>query len=280
MRDLKRLHTGFCRAASVRMSGELRSFVELEVIDLDQGPWQELYGHVPQPAVYGVVQAESVGKPLVIAAEAGEMSLLLDVMLGGSAGGLASRTKFTDIDMSLIRKVVVGLCTDLGDQWQRVSDETLVLRSLETEQFAANVVPPSEPSVSITIMLRLGAMSATLSVLCPYGSIKHLLGDLAHGSYRLGADRRVEPASPADGLAGTEVEVRAEVLEQYLTCGELTQLEVGQQLLLPAGWEESVALRTGDEAVYRTRPGRFGNQRAIEVIEAWVSDDEEPHPIS
>src|SRR5262249_6078582 len=54
-RRIARGHDSFCRAVSTLLSAEVRTAVELEVVNVDQQTWSSAVGEIPQPSLLAVI---------------------------------------------------------------------------------------------------------------------------------------------------------------------------------------------------------------------------------
>src|SRR5207237_8799783 len=67
-RRIERGHDSFCRGAATQLSAELRSAVELEVLNIGQYTWASALDDVPQPSLYAVVETQPLGSKLLVSA--------------------------------------------------------------------------------------------------------------------------------------------------------------------------------------------------------------------
>src|SRR3954463_14523085 len=58
LRPIERAHEGFCRTTAMRLGGETRTEMELEVVDLAQLTWMAALSELPASSIYGIVKLE------------------------------------------------------------------------------------------------------------------------------------------------------------------------------------------------------------------------------
>ena len=73
-RRLERAHESFCRTAGQRLSTELLTPIELEVLSLDQLTWSTAIGQIPQPSICATIECRPLGTQVLMTAE---LSLML-----------------------------------------------------------------------------------------------------------------------------------------------------------------------------------------------------------
>jgi flagellar motor switch protein FliM len=269
-RRFERAHEIFCRTASTRLSAELRSPVELEVINVEQMTWSAAVGTVPLPSIFAVVQTSPLETAFLVCAEQALVFGFIERLIGGAGPEAAVKRGLTDIEAALARRIFSGLLEQLSLVWQEAFGLDLSLVELESQVANVELAPPSDPTIVLTIETRGERSSSTVSLLVPYRSIASVAGRLS-GQY---ADFAEAPEVDAElgaaletAIGAVDVEARAEVGSIDLTVGEVLALREGDVLRLGALADAGVELYVGHAALYHAKPGRSGNRRAVEITE-------------
>jgi flagellar motor switch protein FliM len=267
-RRISRGHESFCRTAQAQLSAEFRTAVQLEVLNLDQQTWASALGEIPQPSLSAVL-ATAAGARLLLTLEKPATMTLVERLLGGSSEASTLNRDLTDIETALATRVFGMVVAPLSRTWQELLGTELTLEGLETQQSNLQLAPSSEPTLSVTMELQMERVSATMTLLIPHRAIEPLLEQLSHGQfgehYDGTADEEVEQLVRT-ALRGVEVEVRAEIGSRELTVDELLALAPGDVVkLAPA--TSGGTLYADNVAIHRTRPGRSGNRRAVEILD-------------
>jgi len=269
-RRVERAHETFCRTASTRMSAELRSPIEFEVINIEQLTWSAALGDVPQPSMFGVLATKPADTAVLLAMETPLIYRLIERLIGGSGQTQAQERPLTEIEIALARRVWVSLLEQLSVVWGELFGLRLELVALESQVANVELAPPSEPTIVITIEVRGPHASSTVSVLVPYRAIAGVADRLAGQFADLGeaphADEAVGQAVRT-AVGTVEVEVRAEVGSVELTIADVLALAPGDVLKLGTPASAGVYLCAGDVRLHRARPGKSGSQRAVEIVE-------------
>jgi flagellar motor switch protein FliM len=267
-RRLRRGHESFARAASTQLSAELRTPVELEVINVDQQTWTSALGEIPQPSLFAIVETAHGSRTLLSIEQASVMTMI-ERVLGGTAQGPQAVRELTEIEVALARRIFSTVVGQLSRTWEDLMQTPLSLADMETQLQNIQLAPSSEPTLAITIELRTEGTSSTLTILLPHRSIESVLEHLSTGHYGDAAD--VSPDAQTeeavrDALRGIAVEVRAEIGSLELTVDEVVALSVGDVVRLgPAS--AGGTLYADSVPIHRTKPGRNGNRRAVEILE-------------
>jgi len=260
-------HARFCRDAAIRLSSELRSPVELAVIDVDQLTWAAAMREAATPAILAVVTIEPGGGSILLCVPEPLMLVMIERLLGGVPDATPAPRSLSEIDAALGRRVFDVLVESLSAAWSEFLGLRLGLASVEPQHANVELGPPSEATLVVTIEGRdQSGTSGTIALLIPYSSISPAAARLA------GKSQGGEETAPRAGggamrtaIGAIGVELRAEVGAKMLTLGEVLALGVGDVLRLgPTGTE---GLFGGGERLHRIRPGRAGNRRAVQIVD-------------
>lgn len=267
-RRFERAHATFCRDASVFLSTELRSSIELEVINSSQLTWSGALEEVPKPSVQCVGRCSPGDALVLLCLEEGLVLRMLERMLGGDYAEMPSSRELTPVDTALACRLVEGLLGTLSTAWQELLGLNVEFVQLGLHNTSLEYLPPYEPTLAMTIEARNKSVSSTMALLVPYAAIEPGIKRLDSSAPQLppGAPAASESAAAMGGALGTVgVEVRAEVGAVGLTIADVLALGEGDVVRLgPAGRAELVV---GETPLHQVRPGLSGNRRAIQIVE-------------
>jgi flagellar motor switch protein FliM len=267
-RRIGRGHDSFCRAVQSQLSAELRMTVALEVASVEQQTWSVAVNELPPLSLYAIVSTTG-GLPILLSVEYTAVTTMIEVLLGGTGSNTRGERDLTEIEVALATRIFLTIVTQLSRTWQELLSTDLMLSGVETQQSNIQLAPQSEPTLTIAMELQIEELAATATLIVPYRSVEPLLGQLPGGHY--GDGRDPEPDAEVEqllrsALRGVSVEVRAEVGSRQLTVDEVLALQPGEVVRLgPA--VAGATIYADAVPIYRARPGRSANRRAIEVLE-------------
>ena len=278
-------HAAFCRSMSLRLSTELRTSIEFEVVNSAQLTWAAALRDVPQPSILAVAASgprkrrrgddtpEEPAPPVtetsfLISVEQPLLYRMIERLIGGGTTDTVIDRGLTEIELGLARRIFGSLLTQLSVVWQELLGVGLRLVDIESQNVSVELAAPSDPTLVLTMAAHDRAGSATISLLVPYASI-------AAATKRLGgrSGENDESTKPGDesveamrsAMGNVDVELRAEVGAVSLTIGEVLALRIGDVLKLGQAGSEGVYL--GEKRLNRARPGRSGGRRAIQIVD-------------
>jgi flagellar motor switch protein FliM len=265
-RRLKRSLEAFCRTASTRLSAELRMPLELEVINSTQLTWSNAHAQVVSNSITAVVEARPIGTRLMLALEPALVLGAIELLLGGSEPSEIRERRMTDIDFALARHFCERLCAQLSLIWTDMAELELAVTQLETHLETAQMVPVSEPTLTLTMEARFAGTSTTVALLLPWSAIAPVAERFAARDDA--PDRGAEEIERVRrAVGGVDMTVRAEVASIELPIEQVLALQPGDVLSLGAPAEAGVTLYADKVPVHRAKPGRSGSRRAVQITE-------------
>lgn len=261
---MRRLHEAFCRMAGTRMVGQLRIPMELELIDTSQRTWRDAYMVVSRDACCAMLEIKPYGTTCLMAMEMPLLLLAIDKLLGSDDEEPHER-KLTNIDMAIVSRVIGELTSAMTLTWQDLAEVEFAVTSIENADDAEQAMSASEPTLSIAMEARLGAVSSTVLLLLPHISAQPALAEFAA---RTAADMESDPRVRAmlhHRIGEATVNVRAELGSASMGLHEVLALQPGDAIRLSGPAPGEAELCVDDLVVSRGRAGRAGSKRAIQI---------------
>ena len=118
LRTLSMLHDTFARAASSALSASTRSQINIEMISMEQIPYDEYLRSITSSS-FGIVSLPPLSGQIVCEMENSLVFTLIDKMLGGP-GRPIDRNVITDIERPLVRSIMERMLGALKQAWEQV----------------------------------------------------------------------------------------------------------------------------------------------------------------
>jgi flagellar motor switch protein FliM len=146
-----------------------------------------------------------------------------------------------------------------------VAGLSLKLETVDQHMETAQMVPVSEPTLSLMMEARIGGLSSTLALLVPWSAIAPVADQFAARD-DTGALRSDEEAmSVRQAVGNVEMTVRAEVASITMPIEAVLALKEGDLLRLNAPAAAGITIYADKVPVHIGRPGRSGSRRAVQV---------------
>jgi flagellar motor switch protein FliM len=265
-RRLRRTLEAFCRTASTRISAELRVPLEFELLTSTQLTWANAHTQVPSNSLAAIFECQPIDTRMLLVAESSLVLGAIELFLGGSIndGGVKDR-RMTDIDQALGKHFFERLLAQLTMIWTDVAGLELKLDTVDAHMETAQMVPVSEPTLSLMMEARLLGTSATLALLIPWSAIAPVADSFGAREDTRGNQNEEDRSSVRRAVGNVEMTLRAEVAAVEMPIEAVLALKEGDLLRLNAPASGGVTLYADKVPVKIARPGRSGSRRAVQV---------------
>ncbi|MFQ5543470.1 MAG: flagellar motor switch protein FliM [Nitrospiria bacterium] len=268
MPSLEIINERFARLFQVSMSGFLKKDVEMFPVSVTVPKFGELMRKIPLPSSINVLKMDPLRGHILLILDTKFVYRLIDLYFGGSGQTYVKieGRNFTAIEERVIRKVVEMILIDLEKSWKAVFSVAIShVRAEINPQFAA-IVAPTEVVVTTTFKLEIEDEGGDIFIGLPYPTIEPIREKL-YGGFQ--SDQLEENKKWAERFAAQLFECRlntvAEIGKTTLTVGEVSDLAVGDVIMLNKKAQDDLEIRVAGIPVFKGRPGCHRGNVAYQV---------------
>jgi flagellar motor switch protein FliM len=255
----------FCDTLGSWLETELNAEIELVLTDISQHTWAAAKAQLPADAIAVAVEAESIQRHMLMSVELPLVLQSLECLLGGEASHAPEQRHLTEIDWVLTRGVLDSIVRQLSAAWCEFGGPELVRGDVDIEGDAGVNTPIGEPTLSVTLEVKIDALTSAISLLIPWAAIEPITERIRGGGNQpTGSDPRGAVALRR-GVAGASVLLRAEVGSVQMPIERMLELTPGALVTLEDSSEDGVLLFAEGVSLGRGRPGRSGVRRAVKL---------------
>jgi flagellar motor switch protein FliM len=178
LRTLVFIFEHYARLLSTNLPVYLRKNVQVEVLHSEAATYSEFANALSNPVILGIISAEPLNGNFIIEVADSIGFAMLDRMLGGGGNPLEKSRDFTDIELSILEKILM-ICTEhLIEPWQSVVDITPRLEQIETNSQFAQFISPNEMTSIITMNLKIGTVEGLMNICIPFTCLEDVIDKL------------------------------------------------------------------------------------------------------
>ncbi|MDY6934273.1 MAG: flagellar motor switch protein FliM [Spirochaetota bacterium] len=272
IRTLQMMHETFARLTTTALSAQLRALVSVHVASVDQLTYEEFIRSIPNPTTIAVINMDPLKGSAVLEIDPSITFTIIDKLFGGTGESARISRELTDIELSVMEGIIVRILGNLREAWSNVIDLRPRLGNVETNPQFAQIVPPNDMVVLITLETKVGEVEGMTNLCIPYITIEPIISKLSaqywYSSIRKGATDE-NALIIQNRLETVELQIVAEIGEVEVTMMEVLELNVGDVIKFPdAKINSDMTLRIGGRKKYKCRPGLIGNRIAIQIGES------------
>ncbi|ADG06218.1 flagellar motor switch protein FliM [Kyrpidia tusciae] len=278
LRSLTRIYENYARMLSTYFSAQLRTWMHLDVISVEQLPYEEFIRSMPQLSTLLVVDLAPLSGRWVIGIGPDVAFVMLDRLLGGPGLELAGARAFTEIETTVFERSWSRSLGVLGDAWKGiVEDLRPTLSFIEFNPQFLQIAAPNDTVAVVSVSMRIMETTGLMHIGMPHLTLERLLPKLS-SQHMLGmgqAGRALDPAREEalrERLRAAPVEIRAVLGRTSIDFYDLMHLAAGDVIPLHQSVNRPVEIYVGDRVKYLGRPGVDHGRLAVQITE--IADDE------
>jgi flagellar motor switch protein FliM len=247
LRTLQMVHETFARLAGSGLSAYLRTPVNIDLISLEQVPYEEYLRSINQ-SVFAIHSVQPLTGQAVLEVEFGLVFTMVDRMLGGP-GRAISRSVLTDIERPLIQQIVDRMFSALKSAWEGIVLVNPALEGMETSAQFVQIAPPSDIVVTILFEVKVGSQRGAMSLCIPYLVLKPITTKLSAQKWFASGTRKVSAQAKrqlSQQVNHAQVECSVELGTAKLALNEFMRLRSGDVVRLGQRTSEPIVLKVAD----------------------------------
>ncbi len=144
MRTLQNLHEGYARLFSTTLTNFLRTFVEIELVSVDQLTYSEFVMSISNPSCIYVFKMEPLEGTAIIEINPSLVFFIIDRLFGGQGRPSEQNRELTLIEQNVIHRIVERGLNDFKDVWEHVGVFSPKIEAYETNPQFVQIAPPGE----------------------------------------------------------------------------------------------------------------------------------------
>jgi len=271
IRTVSIMHETFARLTTTSLSAQLRSLVHVHVASVDQLTYEEFIRSIPNPTTLAVINMDPLKGSAILEIDPAITFSIIDRLFGGQGEGTKYSRDLTDIEQSVMEGIIVRVLGNMREAWSTVIDLRPRLGQIETNPQFAQIVPPTEMVVLVTLETKVGDVEGMMNFCIPYLTIEPIISKLSaqywYSSVRRGATTE-NLNILRERLSTIDVTLVAEIGSINLTVRDVLALRRGDVIrLYNVRVGDAMTLSIGNKRKFLCSPGVVGNKLAVQVTE-------------
>ncbi|MGV3613901.1 MAG: flagellar motor switch protein FliM [Fimbriimonas sp.] len=269
LRTLQMLHETFARLAGSSLSAYLRAPVSIDLISLEQVPYEEYLRSINQ-SVFTIMSLPPLTGQAVLELEFSLIFTMIDRMLGGP-GKAIGRTVLTDIERPLVRQIIERMFQALKNAWEGVVIVNPGIEGMETSAQFVQIAPPNDIVVTILFEVKIAGQRSAMSLCVPYLVLKPITTKLSAQKWFAGTNRKQSPTSRrmlSQQVTQAKIPCSVELGKAGLTVGEFLALKPGDVLRLDQRTADDLRMMVGSVPKFQGKAALQGKQLVFAVNES------------
>lgn len=266
LRTLQMIHDTFARHAATGLSAYLRSPVSIDLISLEQIPYEEYLKGI-NTSVFAIMSVPPLTGNTLLEVEFPVVFSMVDRLLGGPGRG-TNRNTLTDIERPLVKQMIEKVFSAFKTAWESVVIINPTIETLETTSQFVQIAPPNDIVVTILFEIRVGDQRGAMSICVPYLVLKPITSKLSAQKWFVSSSRKNTPSSRrllSQQVANTRVDCAVLLGKSRLTVRDFLSVQPGDVIRLNQDTRDPLTFLVSKNPKFLGTPATSGRRLVFSV---------------
>ncbi|MCR5503363.1 MAG: flagellar motor switch protein FliM [Lachnospiraceae bacterium] len=268
LRTLEIIYENYGRLISTNLPLYLRKSVQTTVASSETVTFSEFSNALSNPVILGIIDFKPLSGNIIIELSPNLGFAMIDRMLGGPGLPLEKNRDFSEIEMTIIEKLMI-LCMQLmKDPWKNVVDIDPIMERIETNAQFAQIIPPSDMIAIVTMNIRIGETEGFMNICLPFFTLEDVM-DKLNTKYWFASMQEEDSTDYEEYLEAmikrVDVPVRAVLGTSAISVNEFLGLVPGDVIRLNTTVESEMNVYVGNIRKFTAMPGSSKDKYAVRV---------------
>ena len=270
LRAIQMIHESFARQVTTALSTMVRAMVSAEVVSVDQLAYDEFVRSLVQPTTIAVLEMYPLTGNAVMELNPHLVFSIIDRMLGGKGEPLRKARELTDIERTVVERVLLRMLELLEESWSTVVDVRFRFDSMESNPFFVQICPGTDMVLLVTLKVQVGETEGMINLCVPYIVMEPMVDKLSSQHWFASTGRKdIQGVREIlkNRLNAVVVPVALELGHTILSLQDIMQLQEGDVIRLDGTRGDPLGVRVGNRVKFYASPGTVDGAYAAKITE-------------
>ncbi len=275
LRAIQMIHESFARQMTTVLSTLIRSIVSAEVASVEQLAYEEFVNYMVQPTVIGMIEMHPFEGSMLIEINPSLVFTIIDRMLGGKGTFSGNIRELTDIEKTVIERVIMRILELLEDSWSTVVDVRFRFESMESNPFFVQICSPSDMVLVVIMKVRVSDVEGMVSLCFPYFLMEPIMDKLSSQQWFASTSHKADDEIRnwiSNSVMQVTMPMAMELGHTVLSLADVYALQVGDVIKLDELKDSHIDVRVGNQVRFKARPGTLNGHMAVELTKVLTQD--------
>ncbi len=276
LRTLEIIYEHYGRLVSTNLPVYLRKNVQVTVASSETVTFSEFTNALSNPSILGIINFAPLNGTIIIDLATNLAYAMLDRMLGGMGIPLEKKREFSEIELSIIQKILVMLTQLLREPWKNVVDISPLLSRVETNPQFAQVIAPNDMIAIVTLNIKIGEVEGFINFCLPFFTLEEVM-DRLNTKYWFASMQENHDENYEEYIETlvrkVDVPIKAVLGKSYISVSDFLNLQVGDCIRLDARVENDMDVYVGNIRKFTALPGANNDSYAVQITSVIREED-------
>lgn len=268
LRTLEIIYEHYGRLISTNLPLYLRKSVQTTVASSETVTFSEFSNALSNPVILGIIDFKPLNGNVIIELSPNLGFAMIDRMLGGPGIPLEKNRDFSEIEMTIIEKLMIICMQLMKEPWKNVLEINPIMERIETNAQFAQVIAPSDMIAIVTMNIRIGDAEGFMNVCLPYFTLEEVM-DRLNTKYWFSSMQKDDTVNYQEHIESlikrVDVPIKAVLGRSSVSVNEFLGLQVGDVIRLNTSVDSELEVFVGSIKKFTALPGSSKDKYAVRV---------------
>ena len=268
LRTLELIFDHYGRLLSTNLPVYLRKNVQVNVANSETVTFSEFSNSLGNPAILSIINFKPLPGDIIINLTSNLGFAMVDRMLGGQGNPFDKNRDFSEIELSILDKLVVICMQLLREPWKNVVEINPLLERIETNPQFAQIIAPNEMIAIVTLNIKIGDVEGFMNVALPYITLESVIDNL-NTKFWFSTMTEYSEETYNDYIEGmlkhVDVPIKCLLGKSKITVNDFSCLSIGDIIRLDTNVESSLEVYVGNIKKFTAVAGASNDKYAVKI---------------
>lgn len=268
LRTLEIIYEHYGRLISTNLPVYLRKNIQVTVASSETVTFSEFTNALSNPVILGIVDFKPLSGNVIMELSPNLGFAMIDRMLGGQGMPLEKSRDFSEIEMTILQRLLVICMQLMREPWRNVIDINPMMERIETNAQFAQVIAPSDMIAIVSMSVKIGEVEGLMNICLPYFTLEDVMDKLntKYWFSTMQKDDTVDYEEHIESLIKRiDVPVKAVLGKSQVAVNDFLNLQVGDIIRLDTRVDSEMNVYVGNIKKFTALPGTSKENNAVRV---------------
>lgn len=268
LRTLEIIYEHYGRLISTNLPVYLRKNIQVMVASSETVTFSEFTNALSNPVILGIVDFQPLNGNIIVELSPNLGFAMIDRMLGGQGAPLDKTRDFSEIEMTILQKLMIICMQLMREPWKNVVDIKPVMERIETNAQFAQMIAPSDMIAIVSMNVKIGDAEGFMNVCLPYFTLEDVM-DKLNTKYWFSTMQKNDTVDYEEHIEALikriDVPVKAVLGKSCVSVNDFLNLQVGDIIRLDSKLDSEMDVYVGNIKKFSVLPGSSKDNYAVRV---------------
>lgn len=268
LRTMEIIYEHYGRLLSTNLPVYLRKNVQVTVASSETVTFSEFTNALSNPVILGIVNFQPMNGNILVELTSKLGFAMIDRMLGGKGEPLEKNREFSEIELSIVEKMMVICVQLMREPWKNVIDIEPMIDRIETNAQFAQVIAPSDMVAIIMLNVKIGDVEGYMNVCLPYFTLEDIMDRLNtkywYSNMQAESDEQYQEYIESL-IRRVDIPLKAVLGKTSISVNDFVNLQCGDVIRLDSKVSDDLNIYVGNIRKFTALPGANDDKYAVRV---------------